>query len=537
MIDAFKDLLKRHWPALRLRTILLSVLLFAAAMPAVEAVWLRGYENTLVRQIEAELVSQADALAAAAAALWPGFAPPATPPSREAIRAHRPEQPTVDLNTTPVLDERPAGADGGRAPDAEALADAARMAPILDDTARHTLAGIVMLDRRGVVVRGARVGADLSALPEVRAALAGQASTVLRRNGDYRPSHALEWLSRASGLRVHHAHPIVVNGQVVGVLLIDRSPRALFRGAYEASWKIGLGAAVIISLLIGLSGLVSRGVTRPIEALSAATQAVAAGRGEVPETPPTAAVEIRALYADFRAMAQVMNRRSRYLRDFAAAVSHEFKTPLAGIGGAVELLQDHLETMSAADRERFLGNIAADNARLSQLVARLLDLARADMASPEGDAAASLASAARRVADACSDRAFTVRVSLAEDPPPVAVAESTLEAVLTTLVDNSRQAGAQSVDISARRVAGMVVARVLDDGPGVAPADRERLFEPFFTTRRAAGGTGLGLPIARSLIEAHGGAVVLGETETGALFEVSLPVSEAARGGHGTPLP
>ena len=524
MIEAAKDLIKRHWPAMRLRTILLSVVLFAAAMPAIEAVWLRGYENTLVQQIEAELVGQADALAAASAALWPGFQPPVTPPSPGEARAHRPEQPTVDLNTSPVLSERPAATRLAQ-PDADALVDAARMTPIFDDTARHTLAGIVMLDRRGAVVRGGQIGADLSDLPEVRDALAGRPRTVLRLNGDYHPSHAIEWLSRASGLRVHHARPILVNGQVVGALLMERSPRALFRSAYEAMWKIGLGAAVIISLLIALSGLVSRGVTRPIEALSAATQAVAAGRGTVPETPPTAAIEIRALYADFRSMAQVMNRRSRYLRDFAAAVSHEFKTPLASIGGAVELLQDHLESMSRQDRERFLGNIAADNARLSQLVARLLDLARADMASPEADAAADLEAAARRVADARSDRLFEVRLVLNAGLPPVAVAESTIEAVLTTLVDNSRQAGARVVRISGRLSDGAVVARVADDGPGLALADRERLFEPFFTTRRAVGGTGLGLPIARSLIEAHGGTIVIADAEAGAAFEVTLPVS------------
>jgi len=98
--------------------------------------------------------------------------------------------------------------------------------------------------------------------------------------------------------------------------------------------------------------------------------------------------------------------------------------------------------------------------------------------------------------------------------------------VLTTLVDNSRQAGARVVRISGRISDGAVVARVADDGPGLALADRERLFEPFFTTRRAAGGTGLGLPIARSLIEAHGGTIVIADAEAGAAFEVTLPVSE-----------
>jgi signal transduction histidine kinase len=288
---------------------------------------------------------------------------------------------------------------------------------------------------------------------------------------------------------------------------------------------------VIVGLLFGLSGLVSRGVTRPIEALSATTHAVAAGRGEVPETPPTAAIEIRALYQDFRRMAEVLNRRSRYLRDFAAAVSHEFKTPLASIGGAIELLQDHLETMSGEDRDRFLGNIAADNARLSHLVARLLDLARADMARPEADAAADVAGVARRVADAHADRAFAVLLDLPAHLPAVAVPESTIEAVLTTLADNSRQARARRVAITAHADRLAVTLSVQDDGPGVPAADRERLFELFFTTRRASGGTGLGLPIARSLMEAHGGGLAICESEIGARFEVTLPLAGETGGG------
>jgi signal transduction histidine kinase len=128
-----------------------------------------------------------------------------------------------------------------------------------------------------------------------------------------------------------------------------------------------------------------------------------------------AAVEIRALYEDFGAMAEAIERRSRYLRDVAAAVSHEFKTPLTGIRGAAELLQDHQGEMSEAERRRFLANIAADTARLSQLVTRLLDLARADMMRPEADVATSLAAPVLRVADALRQSGFEIAADL---PPP-----------------------------------------------------------------------------------------------------------------------
>ena len=225
MITAGKDFLKRHWPALRLRTIVLVVLLFAAAMPAVEAVWLRGYENTLVRQTEAELVVQGDALAATAAALWPGAPAGADRPLPPDPARRPPEQSSLDLGSTPVLPERPLAVRARTAADPQAQAVAARIAPILADTTRDTLASIVLLDRHGVVVRGPDLGGDLSDLPEVRDALNGGARTALRRNGDYRPRHLLEWLSRASDLRVHHARPIIVNGHAAGVLLLSRSPR------------------------------------------------------------------------------------------------------------------------------------------------------------------------------------------------------------------------------------------------------------------------------------------------------------------------
>jgi signal transduction histidine kinase len=523
VITRVKDLIKRHWPALRLREILLAVLLFAAAMPAIEAVWLRGYENTLVRQSEAELIAQGAALTASAGAIWPGSEPPATPAAIHEPGYYHPEPGTIDLNATPVLPERPAPMPAARAPDPAAVETARRMGPIIDQTVRTTLAAVVFVDRQGVVVRGEGLGGDLSALPEVRAALNGEAQTVLRRNGAYHPRYSLEWLSRASALRLHYARPILVNGGVVGALVFSRSPRALFRGLYEDLRKLTLGAAIIVVLLIGLAGLVSRGITRPIEALSAATRNVTAGGGAIPETPITAAIEIRGLYEDFRRMADVIARRSRYLRDFAASVSHEFKTPLAGIGGAVEILQDHYAAMSVEERGVFLSNIATDAARLSHLVGRLMDLARADMTRADADASVNLHGPARRIADALSDRDVRVLLDLPANLSSVVLPESTVEAVLTTLVENSRQAGAREVRISGETRDGVVRLSIADDGPGVAKADRDRLFEPFFTTRRAAGGTGLGLSIARSLVEAHGGAIVLAPTTKGTAFEVSLP--------------
>ena len=526
MIGRAKAMLKRHWPRLRLRTILLLTLLFVAALPGVGAVFLRVYENTLVRQTESELVAQGAALVAAAEAAWsPGGSAPLP---RLRPEDYRPEPPRIDLNDSGILPERPPAAAAPGAPDAGAVAAARRLQPVVVRTSRTTLASIQLLDRSGRILLAPAPGGSYAALPEVKGALAGRSVTLLRRNGDYRPRYPLEWLSRASDIRIHHARPVRSGGRTVGALLLSRSPRALFRGIYDDLGKILAGIGAIFAVLVVLSGLLSRGIARPIEQLSAATRDLALGRGEVPDPPPTAAIEIQALYRDFATMAEAIQRRSRYLRDFAHAVSHEFKTPLASIRGNVELLQDHYEEMEEEERQRFLANASADSERLTQLVSRLLDLARADMVRPELEERASVPLVVARVADALRRPGFGFEIDMPGDLASAAIPENALEAALTSLVENSAQGGAGRVRISARRDGCDVTIDISDDGPGIPAADRSRIFEPFFTSRRAAGGTGLGLSIASSLIEASQGSLELLPDTSGAHFRIRLRAADAA---------
>ena len=523
MIEALKAPIRRCWPRLRLRTILLLAFVAVAALPGFGALFLRVYENTLVRQTEAELVAQGAALAAVATADWPGAKalPETRPPLVDPDGVAGGTLSTIDLRSTPVLPERPDPAPSSGPPSADALAAAGPLAAIFHATSRTTLASILLLDAHGRILIGPHVGESYGRLPEVADALRGHADTVLRRNGAYRRRYALEWLSRASDLRIHHARPLILRGTVVGVLLLSRSPRALFRGLYEDRGKILLGIALIFGALVVLSGLLSRGIARPIEALSEATRRVAQGTGEVPKAPPTAAIEIQALYADFALMAEAITRRSLYLRDFAHAVSHEFKTPLAGIRGAIEIVEDHGDDMADADRRRFLSNIAADADRLTLLVTRLLELARADMAGEKEGSASELAPVLRRVADAYRADGFSVSIDAVEEMA-AAISTPVLETVLVALIDNGRQAGARQVRLAARSAGETMTLDITDDGPGIPIADRERIFEPFFTSRRAVGGTGLGLPIVRSLLSSASATIELGETDHGCRFTLNL---------------
>jgi signal transduction histidine kinase len=518
LIAALKAFLKRHWPSLRLRTILLMTFLFVAALPGVGAVFLRVYENTLVRQTEAELIAQSMVLASAYKSFWAadGQVPaPAGPPVAE--------RPAIDLSAQEVLGEQPAAVPAGPV-DPRAAAVAARLRPIASDAARTSFTAIRILDGQGRVVLGRDdVGLSYAALPEVREALAGRTATMLRERGDYRARYWAEFLSRAAGIRVHHVRPVILNGQVVGAIMVSRSPRGLFVGIYQDRGRILLGIGLIFGTLVVLAGLLSRGIARPIEALGEATQKVARGAVSVPDPPVTAAIEIRTLYENFASMAERIERRSRYLRDFAAAVSHEFKTPIAGISGAIELLQDH--AMSEEERGRFLANAAADATRLSLLLERLLHLARADMAVAAEDAETGLEGPLRAVADAMRSEDFAIDLAAAPDLPAAAVAAELIETVVQILLENSRQAGARAVRIAAERHGDRLAIRVSDDGAGIPPADCERIFEPFHTGRREEGGTGLGLSIARSLLASCGGTINALPARQGACFEVELPAA------------
>ncbi|MBX9884034.1 MAG: HAMP domain-containing histidine kinase [Novosphingobium sp.] len=222
-------------------------------------------------------------------------------------------------------------------------------------------------------------------------------------------------------------------------------------------------------------------------------------------------------------MAAAIEVRSHYLRDFATALAHEFKTPLTGLSGGIELLQDHGAAMSDKERARFLANMAADTQRLNRLISRLLDLAKADMQRPQDGATCDLGDVLARIADGLGGPDLRIDIAAARAPLRLPLDGSALETALTTLIDNARAAGASLVRIAAAESGGDVHLTISDNGSGIAPPDQTRIFEPFFTSKRAQGGTGLGLPIARALIEGNGGALELDDAAEGTTFRLVLP--------------
>jgi signal transduction histidine kinase len=546
VIGALKAFIVRFWPVLRLRTILFGVLLFVAALPGLSAIFLRVYENALVRRTEAELVAQSAAIAASAAIVWPGARTPAVVPvtpvpdrattgwSSYDDRSITPSDKEfgvvdisteIDLRTSPILSERPKPTPLRAPLNGDAKVMAAKMAPAIEEIKRVTLSSILLLDNKGGILNDPNRSGTYGDLPEVRHALNGKAETVMRLNTAYYKRTILEVFSQAATIRLHHARPITVNGRVVGVVLVSRSPRALLRGMYEDRGKIAFGVAGILILLVGLSMVLGRAIVRPLESLSKASRSLAKGQRETPKGSALQVVEIRTLYHDFDRMAESIDQRSRYLRDFAASVSHEFKTPLAGLRGAIELLQDHGDTMSAQERAQFLANMDADTGRLSHLVRRLLDLARADMAAIDRRATCSVTEALAVARDSLLGPTFDILISTPAILPKGAIDGPTLESILVTILENGRQAGASRMDISVKADASLLSIILKNDGPPIPFGDQERIFEPFFTSKRAQGGTGIGLSIARSLLRGYGGSLDLLPNLEGATFVLEIPTA------------
>jgi len=552
----------------RLRTLFLALNAATFLLSWGGLVVFRVYDNQLVRQTEAQLIAEGAVVAAAyaralrdqGAAGDPdyGLALPAErAPLFDPAQALRPVLARLDLGADEVRPPaEPPHPRAGAAGDARAAAAGRGLSPVLAEAKRVALAGIRVVDFTGTVVATSNeeLGFGLEHREEVRRALAGEAVSLLRRRISDEPPPKYDSMSRETGVRVFVALPVVDGGRVWGAVVLSRTPMTLGKAFYQDRRSLLVTALILVGVLSLVALAAAAFIARPLRALVRQTEAIAAGA-------PAASVraagpgtrEVAQLSEAFARMATLLEQRAEYIRAFAASVSHEFKTPLAAIQGTVELLREHLPTMSEGERERFLGNLAADAERLERLVRRLLDLARADVAAAPGAARSDAVTVAAAIADRYRADGRRVTVVIPPPPlppvgagalatpaaapppaPPVRMAPESLEAVLTNLVDNAVHHGGRAADVAveiAVAPAGggraAVAIDVRDDGAGISPANAARIFEPFFTTARDRGGTGLGLTIVRALVRAHDGEVTLVPQERGACFRVVLPAAAA----------
>jgi two-component system, OmpR family, sensor kinase len=288
---------------------------------------------------------------------------------------------------------------------------------------------------------------------------------------------------------------------------------------------IALVGGILVASLLGV--YLTRRISRPLGRLSDAADAVARGRYEVNVSGVPSGGEIGHLAERFRQMAARLREAEEQERNFLMSVSHDLRTPLTAIRGHVDALREGVAQDPEA-RRASLEIVAAESARLERLVGDILDLAKleadrftvvreeVDMGRLCERAYASFGEEARR-------RGIEYRHALDGRPVIVSDGDRVLQ-IITNLLSNAFRwtPDGGAIGLELRGDNGRVAVAVADNGPGIKPGDRERIFRPFWS--RDGGGTGLGLAIAHELATALGGRIeVDSEPGRGSRFELVLP--------------
>ena len=312
-----------------------------------------------------------------------------------------------------------------------------------------------------------------------------------------------------------------------------------------AQLRIQLAGFALVALVAGLIAtiVITRRATRPLDRVAAAAARLATG-DLAARTGVSGGDEVGAVGQSFDEMADQLEAAFRAQRAFAADASHELQTPLAVLGGYVDLLT--LRTLPAEEQQRLLASMRREIDRLSRLAADLLLLARLDAGGPTMQPRRiDLADLVREIAEPAGviDTAISVVVQ-ADGPLPVSADPDRLAQALLNLAENAvrHSVSGTTVVIRTFRDGGAAVVEVANSGPPIPPDELPRLFERFVrggargsaqpdepvpAGPQRAGHAGLGLPIARAIVQASGGRIEAASDERGTRFTILLPLLQA----------
>jgi len=301
-------------------------------------------------------------------------------------------------------------------------------------------------------------------------------------------------------------------------------------GVFEAlAWAAG--AAVVVAVLISL--IFSRRILHPLQGMMQASQRIADGHYDERVTAE-GVDELGQLATRFNQMAEKLERVEAMRRQLIGDVSHELRTPLTAIKGSMEGLMDGI--LPATDETYQQIHQEAD--RLNRLVDDLQELSRVEAGAYEMDLrptqiAPLMETLAKRFHQQFEAKRVKLDLSLPADLPPILVDENRILQVLTNLTGNALQYTPEGgmVTVSAVRKNGSVLISVRDTGAGIAPEHLSHLFDRFYRvdksrSRATGGGSGIGLTIAKFLVEAHGGVINVKSEGIGkgSEFSFTLPV-------------
>jgi signal transduction histidine kinase len=292
-----------------------------------------------------------------------------------------------------------------------------------------------------------------------------------------------------------------------------------------ASWQFRYALLAALATSLILTQFLAHGMTSPLRQMTAAARAMAQGDYSI-RVRATSRDEIGQLATAFNQMAADLGAADEYRRGLIGNVSHELRTPITALQAVLENVVDGVVEPDAETMRMAL----SQTERLGELVTNLLDLSRVEGgAIPLQISRFDVDEFLHEAVEHASISATGVPVSVRVSPPGLkAVADpARLRQVVVNLVDNAIRhspAGGQVTVLATRRLSGLRL-EVTDQGPGIASAERERVFERFTRGATSDGGTGLGLAIARWAVELHGGVIEVMDTEPGCRIRVNIPDS------------
>jgi two-component system sensor histidine kinase BaeS len=321
------------------------------------------------------------------------------------------------------------------------------------------------------------------------------------------------------------ARPVVLRKTTIGAIIVAKRKTSVSHSVAQLVERLALAGALGLVAAAALGWYLSRRIVRPVLSLSRAADEVATGKYDV-EVPRRAPGEIGHLAERFGEMAGRLAETERRERNFLMSVSHELRTPLTAIRGHVSALREGL-VEDPELTEHSLGVVEAEARRLERLVGDILDLAKLDahrftVLTEEVDMEQLVDRAYQTFTEQARLRSIEYSVGVGAKPVIVSDGDRVLQ-IVDNLLSNAFRATPDGgrVRLELAQANGSVHVAVEDNGPGIPPEQRERLFRPFVSD---AGGTGLGLTIARELSTALGGRIELeSEVGRGSRFELVLP--------------
>jgi two-component system, OmpR family, sensor kinase len=371
----------------------------------------------------------------------------------------------------------------------------------LTATSAHSVRGRVMIvSRSGRVIAdsagGAALGSSYRSRPEVATALQGDAYQQTR------PSQTLGTELLATAV------PVVHGGRTVGAVRITQSVEAVNSAVGHAIVGLGILSIIVLGLGLVAGALIAQQIARPIRRLGIAAGRVASGDLDA-RAPIEGSAEQQSLARSFNEMTERVSRLLRSQRDFVADASHELRTPLTGLRLQLEEVRD--VTPDTDPRAKRLDAGMSEVDRLSQMVDELLVLSRAGEHEQPGtkvDLADAADRALERWRKAAGDAGVDLVRATGDGASTVWCTAADLDRALDALIENAirycRPKSRVTVAPGRDRI------EILDEGPGLESGEEEAVFERFHrgrAGRQGVTGTGLGLPIARELVEQWGGSV------------------------------